>query len=137
MYEYFLQSYGESIDEFQASLCNLLDKFKQIKNEVDLEEFRLMASSFVANKLPTLYSKFLKHLETLVKKHDTYKFWHGFLFEDCLPYLSLYISIRYRNWEMRVASLKHMVPLYTALIMAHIKGYSLGTCLIYADFQTA
>ena len=114
VYEYFLQSYGESIDEFQASLCNLLDKFKQIKNEVDLEEFRLMASSFVANKLPTLYSKFLKHLETLVKKHDTYKFWHGFLFEDCLPYLSLYISIRYRNWEMRVASLKHMVPLYTA-----------------------
>lgn len=70
--------------------------------------------------------------------HDTYKFWHRFLLEDSLPYLSLYISLRYRNWDMRLASYKQMVPLFTAydhgtyqrLIPHHLHDlFSLPECL--------
>ena len=53
-------------------------------------------------------------MDSLSDKHDVYKFWSRFLFEDCLPYIGLYMSLRYRIWDMRMASLKKMVPLFSA-----------------------
>ena len=49
-----------------------------------------------------------------MKKHDNNKFWKQFLFEDCLSYVGLFMSLRYRTWDLRMACLKKMVPLFTA-----------------------
>ena len=97
----------------QASVKSLLDEFNGICNEADLEAFRSTASSTMTKtKLAQIQSEFVEYLESL--DHETYKFWHKFLFEDFLPYLSLYMSLRHRNWDMRMAGLKQMAALYTA-----------------------
>ena len=59
----------------------------------------------------------------LSKKQDTGQFWYKFI---CYAYISLYVSIRYRNWNLRVASLKQMAftafdcPTYQQLIPRHL-----------------
>ena len=59
---------------------------------------------------------------------DTWKFWSRFVFEDCRPYISLYVAIRSENWFLRLASVKSMAanftvfnhPMYQKLISQHI-----------------
>ena len=60
---------------------------------------------------------------------DTWKFWSRFVFEDCMPYVALFIAIRRGNWHLRMAALKLMAadfsafdhPIYQKLITNHIQ----------------
>ena len=62
------------------------------------------------------------------ERDDTWKFWGRFVFEDCQPYIALFIAIRSENWDLRMASLKSMAadftafdhPVYQKLITRHI-----------------
>ena len=61
-------------------------------------------------------------------KDDTWKFWSRFVFDDCQPYVALYLAIRSENWSLRIASLKQMAadftawdhPIYQKLISQHV-----------------
>ena len=61
-----------------------------------------------------LYNKFIKFILDMAEMDETWKFWHGFVFHDCLVYIGLYTSIRSGNWTLRLSSLKEMCPLLTA-----------------------
>ena len=62
------------------------------------------------------------------KRDDIWKFWSRFIFEDCQPYIALFIAIRSENWHLRMASVKAMAadftvfdhPIYQKLITQHI-----------------
>jgi len=43
----------------------------------------------------------------------TWKLWSQFVFRDFLSYYGLYLSIRCSNWELCIACLKQMVPVFT------------------------
>lgn len=81
---------------------------------MDLEKFRDSVTSIILNKSNEHYCGFREFLDNLATKQDSVKFWSDFLFEDCFPYISLYTSLRYRNWDMRTGSLKQLVALYAA-----------------------
>ena len=59
---------------------------------------------------------------------DTWKFWTRFVFDDCYPYIILFISIRNGKWKLRMAAVKSMAanftafdhPIYQRLISNHI-----------------
>lgn len=114
IYQYFLDLFFKGLDaqesdKIKTQICELLDRFHKIANESDLSEFRSKISSTKPECF--LHSQFSQYLSTLEKQHDCYKFWKGFLMADCFPYISLYV---YRNWNLRVASLKQIVATYTA-----------------------
>ena len=74
------------------------------------------------------YEEFCKFIDGLALQQDMIKFWHQFLFVDCFAYISLFIATRYRNWELRVGSIKQLAaifsaydrPLYQKLVPKHI-----------------
>jgi hypothetical protein len=73
-----------------------------------------------------------KHFqEFLVKKSSNsanWKFWSQFVLRDGLAYVGMYLAIRSGNWNLRVACMKTMAPLFCAydhmtykrLICSHI-----------------
>lgn len=72
--------------------------------------------------------EFREYVEVMSANDNTWQFWSRFVFEDCMPYASLYIAIRSENWHLRLASLKSMAadftafdhPTYQKLISQHI-----------------
>lgn len=57
---------------------------------------------------------FQLYVSSMSARDDTWKFWQQFVFQDCLAYLQLYLSIRCQNWDLRVSGLKQMAPLFIA-----------------------
>lgn len=59
----------------------------------------------------TSFNEFVKQKSF---EDDTWKYWIQFLFKDCFAYIGLYLAIRGSNWQLRLASLKLMAPLFSA-----------------------
>ena len=60
------------------------------------------------------YTLFISYLEKKSMKSDNWKFWSQFVMQDALAYIGLYLGIRSGNWDVRLASLKLMAPLFCA-----------------------
>ena len=43
---------------------------------------------------------------------DNWKFWTSFIMQDLASYMAVFIGIRTRNWDLRVAGIKEMAPLF-------------------------
>ena len=63
-----------------------------------------------------LYNEFMAYVERQVKKDDIWKFWHGFVFHDCLAYVCLFFAVRGGKWVLHIASLKKLCPFLLLLI---------------------
>ena len=121
-YEFFLGMFFScgSISELEEErvkliVHDLLCQFQELsREECSLDDFRVNAALTIADKLPQFYETFTAFMENATKLQDTIKFWYSFLFEDCFPYLSLFIAIRYRNWDMRTGSVKNLAAMYRA-----------------------
>jgi len=57
---------------------------------------------------------FKNFVDQMCEVDKTWKLWSQFVFRDFLSYYGLYLSIRCSNWELRIACLKQMVPVFTA-----------------------
>ena len=56
----------------------------------------------------------LMFTDTIAIQNHTLQFWCQFLFKDCLAYIALFLGICSGDWDLRVAALKLMVPLFTS-----------------------
>ena len=61
-----------------------------------------------------IYKHFLTFLQSRSSCDHLWLFWVRFVLEDCMAYLGLFIAVRSRNWQLRLASLKMMAPLFMA-----------------------
>ena len=60
------------------------------------------------------HDRFKSFLDTKASQDPNWKFWQQFIFEDGLAYIGLFLAIRSGNWELRLASIKLMAPVFTA-----------------------
>ena len=74
----------------------------------------IRVSTALGNDYVSVYKDFISFVENLACRDDTWKFWYGFVFHDCLAYVGLYLAIRGSTWSLCMASLKEMCPLFTA-----------------------
>ena len=49
------------------------------------------------------------------KYDEVWEFWSAFASRDCIVYIALWVAIRSRNWQLRIAALKMAAPLFHAL----------------------
>ena len=101
----------------EAVLETIRDRLLQCNQKCEedsaLDEY-VHATSATESECAAIYSGFVSFVSDLASRDDTLKFWHGFLFHDCLAYIGLYLTIRGGMWDLRMASLKEMCPLFTA-----------------------
>ena len=132
-YRYFLTLYisktksPEEIKTLTEKVRALGDQFAAITSETELDTFRQSVGTML-HDTSVDYNDFMGFMDTLCRESDTVRFWYRFVSTDCLAYIGLFLSIRYRNWELRTGSIKELAaifaafdrPTYQQLIPRHI-----------------
>ena len=107
---------------WEALFLEMFEKFLQ-----EISEARDVLSELLAlfdpSKLPSILQECRKPLKDLnVLFHDfvssktgpNWKFWSEFVQSTCFSYIALFCAIRSGNWNLRLAGIKSMVPLFSA-----------------------
>ena len=123
-------------DQIRNIIIGLIQKFGAINDMKSEDDFRTDVTTSLSQSSYQSMDTFMKEL---AKSQDTIKFWYNFITEDCYAYLSLFVSIRYRNWNLRTGSIKKVAaifaafdcPTYQRLIPQHLYDLStLPDCLL-------
>ena len=69
---------------------------------------------YTISQLGLCFCDFNDFMEKLSKTQNTIRFWYQFIKEDTMAYFSLFIAIRYHNWELRNGSIKLLAPIFSA-----------------------
>ena len=62
---------------------------------------------------------FTEFLNQKSSHDDNWRFWTGFVQEDCLAFINLYLSVRGGDWDLRLVSLKQMAAIFNACDRPH------------------
>ena len=100
---------GESIS---TQIKDLIKQSEQLPDDNASSLLKLV--KHICEDESKLKQEFNEYMSQLSSIDDTCKYWAKFIFEDCLPYVGLYVSLRSGNWNLRLASLKQMAALFTA-----------------------
>ena len=104
-----------SVFDQLKSISSLINKFSELTSSAELDHFRQnVQSAITGSTTQWSYQSFTEFMEGMANKQDTIRFWYQFLNNDCLAYIALFLSIRYRNWELRLASLKQQAAIFSA-----------------------
>ena len=60
------------------------------------------------------HNNFIEFLKNKSQTSNNWKFWSQFVLQDGLAYVGMYLAIRGGNWNLRLACMKLMVPLFCA-----------------------
>ncbi len=117
MVERFLQSCNETHDtclppELISDIVQNAYLEASSGKETDLST--TLSRLHEAVKQSGYHSKFSSFIDKLSAADSTWKFWAQFVFKDALAYVSMYLAIRSGDWELRLASMKLMVPVFSA-----------------------
>lgn len=91
----------------------LIEAIKEASSTDHLECAIQNVLYYHANK-PSLQSNLLSHIKDMAKSNETCLFWSRFIESDIFAYISLFISIRNCDWQLRIASIKLMAPIFFA-----------------------
>ena len=107
---------GETVNEdFLEQVKAVVSCLKYEKGEmVGFSDYRKSLEAFKSSNMHGMQKEFREYCKIMSEKHNTFKFWNQFLEKDCFCYISLWIAIRSGNWDLRLASLKEMIPLFHA-----------------------
>lgn len=107
-YRFFLSLYltqQPSTPDIIQLLKNLVLEFGTLSDDTELDSFRdKLAATIIQFSLSS--TDFILFMETLCQKQDTIRFWYQYITVDMMAYFGLYLSIRYRNWQLRNSSIK-------------------------------
>ncbi len=84
------------------------------ENFSDIQEFMKKQKYIEEKLLPGLVPEFEGWSCTMASKYKTFAFWDHFLQEDMFFYIQLFLGIRSRNWNWRMAALKKISQLFHA-----------------------
>lgn len=119
IYRHFLNSFllKHAPFDFTTYVSDWIKSFPAAeKQESSLRNLNELLGE-VATKYPDLCDKFFAEVKTQSDLHETTKFWWQFVFEDCFAYVALHLAMRdglMGQWDLRVAAIKCMAPLFTA-----------------------
>lgn len=63
---------------------------------------------------PSVRTRFTSYIKAMTESHVMCLFWHRFLETDLFGYIALFVAIRNCDWNLRLASIKLMAPIFFA-----------------------
>ncbi len=124
--EAFIQEHNK-----QSEIDNIYQQIKaSIASNNDPHDLLERVKSSTIGMATNFYMFIQKKGET----DSTWKFWGDFVFSNCFAYVSLFLAIRSSNWNLRIASLKEMTPLFAAFdrgVYERIIPHHLADILVY------
>jgi hypothetical protein len=129
IYRTFFESFFSDICLATKGKLKLTVYELQSEPPLDIERFCSIVREAFDNDLSGVEKQFEEHVNELLES-PTCLFWNRFLNYDALAYISLYTSIRCRDWTLRVASIKLMSPIFFAFDRPM---YQRLTCVHLAD----
>ena len=118
LYRVMIAKYFEHCNASSSAQENLKylisESVSQVQSSNDFSRDLNKALTNLKSRMGTQFDDFRDFLTTLASRDSTWKFWVQFVFEDAMAYLGLYLAIRSGNWNLRMASMKLMAPLFTA-----------------------
>ena len=107
---YFSRNQSTS-DGLQQSIVENLIKLQQTSKS----EFHHAHNTYIAELMKMFpMDDFKQFIGIMSNADDTWKFWIEFVFQDTMAYVMLFLAMRSGNWQLRMASIKLMVPLFSA-----------------------
>lgn len=104
-------------EETKGLLSSLLHQFTTIESEGDLASFQIISTELLHSELMLLkYNEFKSFMESLSKQNCTICLWYQFISLNCFAYIGLFLAIRYRNWELRIGSIKLLAAVISAFV---------------------
>jgi hypothetical protein len=98
-----------SKDIFLRHVSSSMDKWRDINAS---QENFISSLDSIANELNGLQKEFEIFCHNMCAKNENFRFWHQYVHQDCMAYLTLYLAGRSGNWELRNHALKMMMPLF-------------------------
>ena len=131
MFRFMLRNYlqtNSNSSTVEQKLSSTLDQLENDKSGDDTITYCIMRSLSEDLTELQVFAQFETYIEKMSEADDTWKFWKRFVFQDCLPYVGMFMAMRSENWSLRMASLKLMAanftafdhPTYQRLISKHI-----------------
>ncbi len=123
MYQVMVQKFLQYCEKAEKPIAKEVTDIvtKAIDKAINNEDSAACLISGVHHSFSELkhFTSFTQFVEEISKKNSTWKFWAQFVLKDALQYIALqyialYIAIRSGNWDLRVASLKMMAPIFSA-----------------------
>ena len=126
----FKRTHRFLIEAWQALYLVMVQRYIEVNKEGDSPfldfaqnvSLQLQSCDFIATltqlretvQVSMYHSNFQYFVNEMANKDINWKFWKQFVFEDMLAYICLYLAIRSGCWELRLASIKLMAPIFTA-----------------------
>ncbi len=105
-------------EQVKETISHLKDYFKDKKDKDEnvilsesLDHF-LASQKVLFQSLSGVQEEFNNFRANMCEKDETFAFWDNFLHNDFSHYIGLLMALRTENWNLRVACIKGMAPLF-------------------------
>ena len=113
-----ITTFIETVENHNTSLQFIAQEFVSKQTAFDHQ-----AVDDVNKKIEPVISYFFSSFKLFIQKQartdETWRFWTQFVHQDFSAYLGLFLSIRGADWSLRTASVKEMIPVFTAFDHIH------------------
>ena len=113
MFTDMISAFVSAYPQFHSLQRSIKDMFEQaLHKDTTSHELLLAVQRSIAKALAL--DEFTKLVAKQAEVDGTWHLWSNLVLKDCFSYVGLLLAIRMSNWDLRVASLKGMAPLFAA-----------------------
>lgn len=96
----------------EAAIADQLEDCSNFSCPSDIRGIIIAIQNMLSTDFKSLEDEFMQLVTHFSEIDATWRFWVRFMIEDFASYLALFIGVRTRSWNLHMAGVKEMAPLF-------------------------